>query len=135
MHRLETNPLNREVHDLKAEIDKIKSRLKLLERHRAEIEQVTAACPVSTVCTVGDRLCLWIDRTDLPKARAVLGRLKLVAKHASGPNQLAVFLDTEHPDIQLAYYRPAPDPARSRCKIMTEERVETRKTYSLVCSD
>lgn len=134
MHRLETNPLDREVHDLKAEIDKIERRLTLLERHRSAIEQVTARCPVSTVCTVGDRLCLWIDRTDLPRVRAVLGRVKLVAKHASGPNQLAVFLDTENPDIQLAYYRPAPDPARSRCKIVTEERVETRRTYALVCT-
>ena len=135
MHRLETNPLDREVHDLKAEIDNIERRLTLLERHRTVIAQVSVRCPVSTVCTVGDRLCLWIDRVDLPKARAVLGRIKLVVKHASGPNQLAVFLDTENPDIQLAYSRPAPDPAKSRCKIVAEERVQTHKTYSLVCTD
>jgi hypothetical protein len=133
MDKWDLNPLDRELHDLKAAIAVADGRLDLLERNREVVERIMQTCKVSSVCTVCDCLSLWIDREDLPKARAVLGRLKVVAKHAAGATQLCVFLKSDRPDIGIAYYRPAPDPALSRCKIVREEKVETHTHYSLVC--
>ena len=133
MDKSQMNPLDREMAELNEKIGEAQKRLDLLVRNRAVIEQVMQACSVSTVCTVCGELTLWIRQDDLAKARHILGKLKLASKQAAGADRLCVFLKTEHPEIGLAYYRAAPDPAHSRCKIVTEEKTETHRYYSLVC--
>ena len=133
MDKSQVNPLDREVAELNEKIGEAQKRLELLARNRQVVEQVMQACSVSTVCTVCGELSLWIRQDDLTKARCILGKFKLSGKQAAGATRLCVFLKTEHPEIGLAYYRAAPDPAHSRCKIVTEEKTETHKHYSLVC--
>ena len=129
MDKSQMNPLDREVAELNDKIGEAQKRLELVTRNRAVIEQVMQACSVSTVCTVCGELSLWIRQDDLTRARCILGKLKLSGKQASGATQLCVFLKSEHPEIGLAYYRPAPDPAHSRCKIVTEEKTETHRYH------
>ena len=133
MDKWQMNPLDRALAELNDQLGEAKKMLDLLDKNRDLVRQVSESCGVSTVCTTGGEVTLWIKRDDLPKARTILGRLKVTGRHASGENQLCVFLKTDQPEIQLAYYRPAPDPAHSRCKIVTQEETKTTKHYALVC--
>lgn len=133
MNNWDMNPLDRQTAELNERIGESQKTLDLLARNRGLIERVMQACNVSTVCTGCGHVTLWIKQSDLPKARPILGKLTLNGKQASSPNQLCVFLKSEQSEIGLAYYRPAPDPAVSRCKIVTEQRVENHTYYSLVC--
>ena len=132
MDMCKLNPLDREVAELNERVADARQKIALLAENREVIGQMLSTCRVSTVSTVCGNVTLWLERGDLPKARTILGRLKLRSKLATGPDQLAVFVDTQHPAVQLAYYRPGPGP-KDRCKIVTEERTQTHRHFSLAC--
>jgi hypothetical protein len=133
MDKWDMNPLDRATAELSEKIAEKQKTLELLAWNRELIKRVMQACNVSTVCAGYGQVTLWIEQSDLPKARPIVGKLTLRAKQASGPNRLCVFLKSEQPEVGLAYYRPAPDPAHGRCKIVTEVKVESHTYHSLVC--
>ena len=128
------NAIQREIRNIEEAISSYQSKLNSLTRNRDLLEQIEQECTMRMLCTFSDSVTVWVERTDLPKARDMLGRLVVSNKVASDATKISVFLKCEdHPEIRLAYCRPAPDHAYSRCKIVTEERVEKKVYHSLVC--